>query len=82
MERIPIVSSFYLQAARAGVLQLTVFFAENLERLQREMNKRMLTLDVLPSGVFKLGASEAVSYLAGGVKKSGDGMMSAAEQTR
>ncbi len=82
LERIPIVSSFYLQAARAGVLQLTVFFAENLERLQREVNKRMLTLDVLPSGVFKLGASEAVSYLAGGVKKSGDGMMSAAEQTR
>ena len=63
LDRIPIISSYYLQAARAGVLQLTVFFAENLERLQKEMNKRRLALTVLPSGVFKLTVIEQESYL-------------------
>lgn len=62
LDRIPLVSSYYLQAARAGVLQLTLFFAEDLERLQREMNKRMLSLTPLPSGVFKLTPLEQVSY--------------------
>ena len=66
LDRIPIISSYYMQAARAGVLQLTIFFAENLERLQKEMNKRMLSLSVLPSGVFKLTAAEQVSYMPSG----------------
>ena len=63
LDRIPLISSYYLQAARSGVLQLTIFFAENLERLQKEMNKRMLSLTVLPSGVFKLTSAEQMSYL-------------------
>ena len=63
LDRIPIISSYYMQAARAGVLQLTIFFAENLERLQKEMNKRMLSLSVLPSGVFKLTAAQQASYM-------------------
>ncbi|MBR1944922.1 MAG: DUF2066 domain-containing protein [Alphaproteobacteria bacterium] len=63
LDRIPLISSYYLQAARSGVLQLTVFFAESLERLQKEMNKRMLSLTVLPSGVFKLTSAEQMSYL-------------------
>lgn len=70
LDRIPIISSYYLQAARAGVLQLTIFFAENLERLQKEMNKRMLSLSVLPSGVFKLNAAEQVSYMPFGGESS------------
>lgn len=63
LERIPLISSYYLQAARAGVLQLTIFFAEDMERLQREMSKRMLSLTALPSGVFKLTTTEQMSYL-------------------
>lgn len=62
LERIPLISSYYLQAARSGVLQLTIFFAEDLDRLQREMNKRMLSLTVMPSGVFKLQSVEQVSF--------------------
>ena len=62
LDRIPLINSYYLQAARSGVLQLTLFFAENLERLQKEMNKRMLSLTTLPSGVFKLTAVEQISY--------------------
>lgn len=76
LDRIPIISSYYLQAARAGVLQLTIFFAENLERLQKEMNKRMLSLSVLPSGVFKLNAAEQVSYMPFG----GEGSAAQAEE--
>ena len=81
LDRIPLISSYNLQAARAGVLQLTIFFAENLDRLQSEMAKRMLSLTVLPSGVFKLQAAERVNYLRPAAK-SGDGktMMPAAEQ--
>ena len=63
LDRIPLISSYYLQAARSGVLQLTVFFAESMERLQKEMNKRMLSLTALPSGVFKLTTAEQMSYL-------------------
>ncbi len=63
LDRIPLISSYYLQAARSGVLQLTIFFAENMERLQKEMGKRMLSLSVLPSGVFKLTTTEQLSYL-------------------
>ena len=63
LDRIPLISSYYLQAARSGVLQLTIFFAENMERLQKEMSKRMLSLTVLPSGVFKLTTTEQLSYL-------------------
>jgi len=70
LDRIPLISSYYLQAARSGVLQLTVFFAESLERLQKEMNKRMLSLTVLPSGVFKLTSAEQMSYLPFGEKKT------------
>lgn len=62
LDRIPPISSYYMQAARAGVIQLTIFFAEGLDRLQREMNKRMLSLTVMPSGVFKLQSTEQVSY--------------------
>lgn len=62
LTRIPLISSYKLQAARAGVLQLTIFFAEGLERLQKEMQKRMLTLSVLPSGVFKLQSSEQQNF--------------------
>ena len=58
LDRIPLISSYYLQAARAGVLQLTIFFAEDMKRLQKEMGKRMLTLTSLPSGVFKLKTAE------------------------
>lgn len=72
LDRIPIISSYYMQAARAGVLQLTIFFAENLERLQKEMNKRMLSLSVLPSGVFKLTAAEQVSYMPFGGEDSSE----------
>lgn len=81
LDRIPLISSYNLQAARAGVLQLTIFFAENLDRLQSEMAKRMLSLTVLPSGVFKLQAAERVNYLRPAAK-SGDGktMMPAAAQ--
>ncbi len=84
LDRIPLISSYYLQAARSGVLQLTIFFAENLERLQKEMNKRMLSLTVLPSGVFKLTAAEQVSYMPFGEADSfgqvkEDTMMPAAE---
>lgn len=70
LDRIPLISSYNLQAARAGVLQLTIFFAENLERLQKEMAKRMLKLTVLPSGVFKLQAAERISYLNSPVKNT------------
>lgn len=85
LDRIPIISSYYMQAARAGVLQLTVFFAENLERLQKEMNKRMLTLTPLPSGVFKLNAAEQASYMPFGGGESSerieeDTMMPAARE--
>ena len=62
LTRIPLISSYKLQAARAGVLQLTIFFAEGLERLQKEMQKRMLTLSVMPSGVFKLQSSEQQNF--------------------
>ncbi len=62
LSRIPQISSYKLQAARAGVLQLTVFFAEGLDRLQKEMQKRMLVLSVLPSGVFKLQPVEQNSF--------------------
>ncbi len=62
LERIPIISSFYLQAARAGVLQITIFYAESFERLQREMNKRRLDLTALSSGVFKLGIVDTTSF--------------------
>lgn len=68
LDRIPLISSYNLQAARAGVLQLTIFFAENLDRLQSEMAKRMLSLTVLPSGVFKLQAAERVNYLRSAAK--------------
>lgn len=64
LDRIPLISSYRLQAARSGVLQLTVFFAEGLERLQKEMQKRMLALTVMPSGVFKLQSTEQVQFLA------------------
>ena len=70
LDRIPLISSYNLQAARAGVLQLTIFFAENLDRLQKEMAKRMLKLTVLPSGVFKLQAAERISYLNSPVKNT------------
>lgn len=83
LDRIPIISSYYLQAARAGVMQLTIFFAENIDRLQKEMNKRMLTLTVLPSGVFKLGTTDQVMYRPFGstADQSGENaMMSAAEE--
>ena len=70
LDRIPLISSYNLQAARAGVLQLTIFFAENLDRLQKEMAKRMLKLTVLPSGVFKLQAAERISYLHSPVKNT------------
>lgn len=70
LDRIPLISSYNLQAARAGVLQLTIFFAENLDRLQKEMAKRMLKLAVLPSGVFKLQAAERISYLNSPVKNT------------
>ena len=70
LDRIPLISSYTLQAARAGVLQLTIFFAENLDRLQKEMAKRMLKLTVLPSGVFKLQAAERISYLNSPVKNT------------
>ena len=63
LDRIPLISSYSLQAARAGVLQLTIFFAESMERLQKEMGKRMLSLTALPSGVFKLTTTEQLSYL-------------------
>lgn len=63
LERIPLISSYKLQAARSGVLQLTVFFAEGLERLQKEMQKRRLVLTVMPSGVFKLQLAEQTTYL-------------------
>lgn len=63
LDRIPLISSYRLQAARSGVLQLTVFFAEGLERLQKEMHKRMLSLTVMPSGVFKLQSTEQVQFL-------------------
>ncbi len=83
LDRIPIISSYYLQAARAGVMQLTIFFAENIDRLQKEMNKRMLTLTVLPSGVFKLGTTDQAMYRPFGstADQSGENaMMSAAEE--
>lgn len=70
LDRIPLISSYNLQAARAGVLQLTIFFAENLDRLQKEMAKRMLKLTVLPSGVFKLQVAERISYLNSPVKNT------------
>ena len=70
LDRIPLISSYNLQAARAGVLQLTLFFAENLDRLQKEMTKRMLKLTVLPSGVFKLQAAERINYLNSPVKSA------------
>ncbi|MBR4126715.1 MAG: DUF2066 domain-containing protein [Alphaproteobacteria bacterium] len=70
LDRIPLISSYYLQAARSGVLQLTIFFAESLERLQKEMNKRMLSLTVLPSGVFKLTTTEQLSFLPFGQNNS------------
>ena len=70
LDRIPLISSYNLQAARAGVLQLTIFFAENLDRLQKEMAKRMLKLTVLPSGVFKLQAAERIGYLNSPVKNA------------
>lgn len=62
LQRIPSVSSFELQAARTGVLQITVFYAEGVERLKREMQKRMLSLTVLPSGIYKLGLAEERNY--------------------
>lgn len=62
LTRIPLISSYKLQAARAGVLQLTIFFAEGLDRLQKEMQKRMLTLSVMPSGVFKLQSAEQQNF--------------------
>ena len=85
LDRIPLISSYYLQAARSGVLQLTLFFAESLERLQKEMNKRMLSLTSLPSGVFKLTTVEQLSYLPFGesitsVEKEEQTMMPAAEE--
>lgn len=83
LDRIPIISSYDLQAARAGVMQLTVFFAENIDRLQKEMNKRMLTLTVLPSGVFKLGTTDQIAYRPFGSTADQGGenaMMSAAEE--
>lgn len=85
LDRIPLISSYYLQAARSGVLQLTVFFAENLERLQKEMNKRMLSLTVLPSGVFKLTAAEQEAYMSFGggnvsEQNKDDTMMPAADE--
>ncbi|MBR1778807.1 MAG: DUF2066 domain-containing protein [Alphaproteobacteria bacterium] len=85
LDRIPLISSYYLQAARSGVLQLTIFFAESLERLQKEMNKRMLSLTVLPSGVFKLTTMEQLSYLPFGANvvpsdKEEKTMMPAAEE--
>lgn len=64
LERIPSVSSFELQAARTGLLQLTIFYAESLERLQNEMRKRMLELSVLPSGVYKLQLHEEKNFFA------------------
>ena len=70
LDRIPLISSYYLQAARSGVLQLTIFFAESLERLQKEMSKRMLSLTVLPSGVFKLTTTEQLSFLPFGQNNS------------
>ena len=70
LDRIPLISSYYLQAARSGVLQLTIFFAESLERLQKEMSKRMLSLTVLPSGVFKLTTTEQLSLLPFGQNNS------------
>ena len=73
LDRIPLISSYYLQAARAGVLQLTIFFAEDMARLQKEMNKRMLSLTVLPSGVFKLTTTEQMSYLPFGEQKASKG---------
>ena len=73
LDRIPLISSYYLQAARAGVLQLTIFFAESMERLQKEMNKRMLSLTVLPSGIFKLVTAEQMSYLPFGEKTAASG---------
>ena len=83
LDRIPLISSYYLQAARSGVLQLTIFFAENLERLQKEMSKRMLSLTVLPSGVFKLTTTEQLAYLPFGENVSSEKtektMMPAAE---
>lgn len=63
LDRIPIISSYYLQAARAGVLQLTVFFAEDMDRLKKEMGKRGLVLTALPSGVFKLTTAEQMASL-------------------
>lgn len=62
LQRIPSVSSFELQAARTGVLQITVFYAEGVERLKREMQKRMLSLTVLPSGIYKLSLAEDRNY--------------------
>ena len=71
MDRIPLIRSYYLQEA------------ENIDRLQKEMNKRMLTLTVLPSGVFKLGTTDQVMYRPFGstADQSGENaMMSAAEE--
>ena len=70
LDRIPLISSYNLQAARAGVLQLTIFFAENQKKKKKEMAKRMLKLTVLPSGVFKLQAAERISYLNSPVKNT------------
>ena len=72
LDRIPLISSYYLQAARAGVLQLTLFFAENVERLQKEMGKKRLALSVLPSGVFKLTTTEQATYLPFGTQISAE----------
>lgn len=63
LSRVPIIGSYTLQAARAGVLQLTIFYAESLDRLQSEMKKRKLLLSPLPSGVFKLQAAERLAEI-------------------
>lgn len=80
LSRVPIIGSYTLQAARAGVLQLTIFFAETLDRLQNEMKKRKLLLSPLPSGVFKLQTAEQLADAVPMPKPAADSMVAAADE--
>ncbi len=79
LSRVPIIGSYTLQAARAGVLQLTIFYAETLDRLQNELKKRKLLLSPLPSGVFKLQAFERLAD-ASAPAKPADSMVAPADE--
>lgn len=60
LERIPVINKFFLQAGRAGVLQLTIEYGSSEENLIEEMKRRNLDFVKMDSGAFRLQALDAL----------------------